>query len=875
MGDVEFPYAIDYIDRNGNAFRDDPFFSNADDGITVRVNGIGHKGSGSGVSNGGGGNYTFTDTPDNIKELSNSKMSLYSMHSHRSNSSVNSNRMQINGYTSPTPPSAFDVKQIIIAMEPGDQRFGFSVVGGLDEGFSPRVDNVVEDTPSERCGLQLDDVITEVNGINVERATHHEIIKYIHSNKKKIVLTVRRPKVFLTNGSIQGSIHENPIDVPQYQLKTVGEPSSGKSSVDGPLSGMMKFTSRPQPKAVVPLSNNRDSNIPSKFVNPAYERDMDDEFGSMERLDEHHEDKPKSYNFSDFVTMMDVMKGKLKNPKQQEDIQFVQQILNNPKFRSAIKTHNRMTKMQIERKAMETKPAATNSEFLASEVGVLLGTSENQSSPVVEELTDILNKPELKEMLHAHDRVARRECLNGLPEESDIGGGDESDPEDVDDDDDFIANDEQQVKIVRIDKTDEPLGATVCNEGDAVVISRIIKGGAAEKSGLLHEGDEILEINNHSVRGKDVNEVVELLSELEGTLAFVLVPGTTQHKETLRHEDMIVIKALFDYDHASDTYIPCEELGLSFMKGDILEVLNQNDPDWWQARFLEEKHHGLAGLIPSKQFQRQREMMKISVQGEDTEPIIKEKKKRFCGRGKRKGKKNLQNTKSAPMQDSEILIYEDMVRIFPDPRKKRPIVLIGPPKIGRLEIRQRMISKYNGRFAAPIPHTTRTPNTGEENTLDYNFVTRASFEKSIAAAEFIEHGHFDGHYYGTSFSAVRSVINEGKTCVLNMHCQALPVLKTSNLLPYVIFITLPRKDQLNRLREYDESGEPFNPNVRLKKQELDDLIEKARDMNRSYGHYFDKVIINNDLDSTFEEIIEICDHLETDPQWVPSSWVRL
>jgi len=67
--------------------------------------------------------------------------------------------------------------------------------------------------------------------------------------------------------------------------------------------------------------------------------------------------------------------------------------------------------------------------------------------------------------------------------------------------------------------------------------------------------------------------------------------------------------------------------------------------------------------------------------------------------------------------------------------------------------------------------TTRTPTSGEENNLDYNFVSRASFEKSIAAAEFIEHGHYNGHYYGTSFSAVRKVIASGKTCVLNMHCQ--------------------------------------------------------------------------------------------------------
>lgn len=38
-------------------------------------------------------------------------------------------------------------------------------------------------------------------------------------------------------------------------------------------------------------------------------------------------------------------------------------------------------------------------------------------------------------------------------------------------------------------------GATVRNEGDAVIIGRIVRGGAAEKSGLLHEGDEVNSIN--------------------------------------------------------------------------------------------------------------------------------------------------------------------------------------------------------------------------------------------------------------------------------------------------------------------------------------------------------------------------------------------
>ena len=46
-----------------------------------------------------------------------------------------------------------------------------------------------------------------------------------------------------------------------------------------------------------------------------------------------------------------------------------------------------------------------------------------------------------------------------------------------------------------MEKTSEPLGATVKNEGEAVVVGRIIRGGAADRSGLLHEGDEILEVS--------------------------------------------------------------------------------------------------------------------------------------------------------------------------------------------------------------------------------------------------------------------------------------------------------------------------------------------------------------------------------------------
>lgn len=68
----------------------------------------------------------------------------------------------------------------------------------------------------------------------------------------------------------------------------------------------------------------------------------------------------------------------------------------------------------------------------------------------------------------------------------------------------------------------------------------------------------------------------------------------------------IHVKALFNYDPEEDIYIPCRELGISFMKGDILHVISTDDPNWWQAyREGEREHQSLAGLIPSRLFQEQ------------------------------------------------------------------------------------------------------------------------------------------------------------------------------------------------------------------------------------------------------------------------------
>jgi len=113
------------------------------------------------------------------------------------------------------------------------------------------------------------------------------------------------------------------------------------------------------------------------------------------------------------------------------------------------------------------------------------------------------------------------------------------------------------------------------------------------------------------------------------------------------------MKAHFDYDPEDDGYIPCRELGISFQKSDILHVISQEDANWWQAFREGEEDQTLAGLIPSKSFQHQREALKQTITGDKPGKDKPKKQNTFlCG------KKNLKKRKKKSLyQDGGYPIY--------------------------------------------------------------------------------------------------------------------------------------------------------------------------------------------------------------------------
>ncbi|XP_052742026.1 protein PALS1 isoform X1 [Bicyclus anynana] len=548
-----------------------------------------------------------------------------------------------------------------------------------------------------------------------------------------------------------------------------------------------------------------------------------------------------------------------------------------PALRTALATRAAVLTASAHRRPGLAPPVAHRATDRLKDCIDVLGShtaAGGETSALAAELLSVLGGLELESLIQAHDQAAAlldpvcftrgKRTKTGLNNYKDDKYPTHS-PDDP----------SENIKIIKIEKTNEPLGATVRNEGEAVIIGRIVRGGVAEKSGLLHEGDELLEVNGVSMRGKSVHEVCQVLGGLAGTLSVVLAPRGRPRAPPAHR--VLHVRAHFDYDPEDDVYIPCRELGISFQKGDVLHVISREDPNWWQAFREGEEDQTLAGLIPSQAFQHQRESMKLSLAGEAGEGERRARKGAtlLCaGRVRRRKPRKPTSEAGYPIyaasapddyEQDEILTYEEVALYYPRASSKRPIVLIGPPNIGRHELRQRLMED-SSRFAAAVPHTSRARKDHEAAGQDYHFISRAQFEADILNRKFVEHGEYEKAYYGTSLEAIREVVNSGKICVLNLHPQSLKILRGSDLKPYTVFVAPPSLEKLRQKKI--RNGEAF------KEEELKEIIATARDMELRWGHLFDMIIINNDTQRAYHQLLNEINSLEREPQWVPAHWLK-
>ncbi|NWT77321.1 MPP2 protein, partial [Prunella himalayana] len=427
------------------------------------------------------------------------------------------------------------------------------------------------------------------------------------------------------------------------------------------------------------------------------------------------------------------------------------------------------------------------------------------------ELARILREPHFQSLLETHDSVAAKSYD---PPPSSPGPepslGSQPVPPDA-------------VRMVGIRKAaGENLGVTFRVERGELVIARILHGGMVAQQGLLHVGDVIREVNGREV-GSDPRALQDSLRHASGSVVLKILPSYQEPHPPRQ----VFVKCHFDYDPATDSLIPCKEAGLKFMAGDLLQIVNQDDPNWWQACHVE---GGSAGLVPSQLLEEKRKAF-VRRDGEvaPSQPLALAGA--LCGSlsGKRKKRMMYLTTKNAEFDRHELLIYEEVARM--PPFRRKTLVLIGAQGVGRRSLKNKLIMSDQARYGTTIPYTSRKPKESERDGQGYRFVSRGEMEADIKAGRYLEHGEYEGNLYGTRIDSIRAVVDAGKMCILDVnpqvgtrpgdsdrrspgrgaercpHGQAVKVLRTAEFVPYVVFIEAPGPERLRAMnRAALESG---------------------------------------------------------------------
>ncbi|XP_054642136.1 peripheral plasma membrane protein CASK isoform X15 [Dunckerocampus dactyliophorus] len=471
------------------------------------------------------------------------------------------------------------------------------------------------------------------------------------------------------------------------------------------------------------------------------------------------------------------------------------------------------------------------------------------------ELRRILTQPHFMALMQAHDVVAHEvysdEALRVTPPPtSPYLNGDS--PESTNGDMDL--ENVTRVRLVQFQKnTDEPMGITLkMNDSNNCIVARIMHGGMIHRQGTLHVGDEIREINGISVANQTVEQLQKMLREMRGSITFKIVPSYRTQGSSC--EDLpstiqpkgrqIYVRAQFEYDPSKDELIPCKEAGIRFRVGDIIQIISKDDHNWWQGK-LENTKNGTAGLIPSPELQEWRvaciAMEKTKQEQQASCTWFGKKKKQY-------------KDKYLAKHNADLVTYEEVVKL--PAFKRKTLVLLGAHGVGRRHIKNTLITKHPDRFAYPIPHTTRPPKKDEENGKNYYFVSHDQMMQDISNNEYLEYGSHEDAMYGTRLETIRKIHQQGLVAILDVEPQALKVLRTAEFAPYVVFIAAPT---ITPGIDEDES--------------LQRLQKESEILQKTYAHYFDQTIINNEIDETIRHLEEAVELVCSSSQWVPVSWV--
>lgn len=180
--------------------------------------------------------------------------------------------------------------------------------------------------------------------------------------------------------------------------------------------------------------------------------------------------------------------------------------------------------------------------------------------------------------------------------------------------------------------------------------------------------------------------------------------------------------------------------------------------------------------------------------------------------------------------------------------KGKLIIFSAPSGSGKTTLVKHLMKEVDS-VSFSVSATSRAKREGETNGKDYYFLTIEEFKKKISNNEFIEWEEvYKDHFYGTLFSEVERIRNQGNHVVFDVDVvggkNIKSIFKKEAL---AIFVKPPSIEALKERLTSRATDSADKIKLRIEKAEFELTFEK----------YFDVTIVNDDLDKARKETIEI------------------
>jgi len=176
----------------------------------------------------------------------------------------------------------------------------------------------------------------------------------------------------------------------------------------------------------------------------------------------------------------------------------------------------------------------------------------------------------------------------------------------------------------------------------------------------------------------------------------------------------------------------------------------------------------------------------------------------------------------------------------------RPVfVVTGPSGAGKGTLISMILPRFPILREA-VSATTRERRAGEENGVDYWFLSTEDFSRRVEAGEFLEWVSYVGNCYGTLRSEVDRIRAAGCAALLELETEGASAVSDEVPGAVTIFVTAPIEELERRLRERaTESSGVIGDRVTLARQQLEEQ------------GLFDHVVVNDHRERAAEELARI------------------